>query len=707
MRLNSTITSFITLMTCSLENLSGFLKDHKHLILKLIFLSLLLLKLLSLRGEGSKELMADTSCRAALSTVDGTFAAYNSSLPGNEKTRLFIHIANPATEVVYLGFSRGYATGNSDILGEASTSYRPVYYFRIKDPSGNVVFGPQAVDINNAIPVGVPGFQQVKTGAAPIYGSGGYTPFIFTPAAGAPQGDYYIEFNTDPVNFSSSQCSFDYWDITVADLNNPSSPIAIPGRIWAYQWGFYSKSYSAGGYTGVFKGKLFSYTPEGFVNLIDFGNSDFRGGSFLIGMNSTGPGTSGNPVLDRQSVYNAAIVGNEYKLFINDPDVTLYPTGDATVPSLTINNMGFLPASCYATEIPISFNITRAGKVDILMDFDGNGKFDVGTRDVVISTEATTGSNTIIWDKKDGLGNTVTDPELLDIIVKIKYELGIHHLSLSDIEYMTKGFTVTPVRPLIAAGYVSKFYWDDTRIKNSPGNQVPYITGPQPNVVELEGATERKWDNFTSSSTAGFGNKNSINTWWNSYQSLLTSHFVFTECGTLALKIKEFSAVPDNQVVLLNWQVLDESDISRFEIEYSVDGIHFAKTYANIPSGAKSYSISDANAVPGINYYRLKVINKSGAFIYSDVRKTVFSGSVSIKIFPNPATDFLHINLGREGSKRCQIRIISTDGSVVTQKFLTPVSTMQKIDIRSLRKGNYYCQIITDTDTFVQQVIKN
>lgn len=700
MRLNFTFSKQISHFTRAISN--------RNTLLKLAFIILALLKIMTLKAEGSKDLMADTSCRAALCTITGTYADYNSSLPGNENARLYIHITNPATEIVYLGFSMGFSASTSNILGEGS-SPTSTYYFRIKDPNGNVVYGPQIINASNAIPVGMPGFQQVKTGPSPIFGSGGYTPFTFTPASGAVAGDYYIEFNKLADTYSSSQCSFDYWDITVANNANATAPEAIPGRIWGYQWGFYSKDYvNQGVYSGVFKGKIYSYTPEGFVNKIDFSNSIFRGGSFLIGMNSTGPGTSGNLILDRQSIFAKRIVGHEFKLFMNDPDIDVYPTGDATAPSLSISHIEFLPISCFSTEVAITFEITRAGKVEILLDFDGNGIFDEGSRDVLLSANGVVGSNTIVWNKKDGLGNEVSTSDILNIIVKIRYELGIHNLSLSDIEYLTKGFTVTPVRPIIAAGYVSKFYWDDSQIKNSTGNQVPYLNGPQPNVVELEGADERKWDNFTDNSITGFGNNNSINTWWNSYLSVLTTHFAFTECGILALEDLNFSATAAASTVSVKWNIKNENNIRSYEVEAGTDASHFSKIAGIESAGLQQYNITDANATEGTNYYRLKIIGKDGSVKYSDVEKVVIGTNIKASIFPNPASDFLHINFGTPVSDRNSfIRIISTDGRVMIQKMLTMDSMKEILDISKLAKGNYFVHITTGDKTIVKLINKN
>lgn len=472
-------------------------------------------------AEGSKQLMADTSSRSALCTRNDLFAWNNTTT--DVDGRLNIHIANPATEKVYFGFSGGYSTGTSQILGEGS-AFTQFYYFRVKNPAGTVVFGPQAIEYiapgqpgfpaANTIPEGIPGYNQVKAGPSALGISGGYSGWSYTPAPGAPAGDYYVEFCKD-INFNSnSQCSFDYWDITVANGTNAAS--IKDGRVWSKRWGFYSKDYiGAGLYSASFKGNFHTYTPEGFVEKIEFANSGFRGGGFIFGVNENGPGTSGDYTANRRSLYNQDIVGTGFKVFVNNPDIAIYPTGSSALPTFTINNV---PVSCNATTINIPYSISRAGVVRFLLDFNNNNLFDINGRDRILVQPSIAGANSIAWDRKDGLGNIVTDADLKTLQIYTQFQLGQHHISFQDIEKMTNGFTVTQVRPIFQAGNEDKFYWDDINIYNAPsGLNVPYVNGPQPAVVELNGAPVRKWDNFVDDATIGFGNKNSISTWWDLY----------------------------------------------------------------------------------------------------------------------------------------------------------------------------------------------
>lgn len=99
------------------------------------------------QAEGTEQTTATASDRTHLLTnfsEYNDFARYN----GNIDQRLFIHIEDPENEVVYLGFSQFVDQPHWPNVGSSITGY-----FRIKDPSGTVVWPTQGNpngQLNNA-----------------------------------------------------------------------------------------------------------------------------------------------------------------------------------------------------------------------------------------------------------------------------------------------------------------------------------------------------------------------------------------------------------------------------------------------------------------------------------------------------------------------------------------------------------------------------
>ena len=89
----------------------------------------------------------------------------------------------------------------------------------------------------------------------------------------------------------------------------------------------------------------------------------------------------------------------------------------------------------------------------------------------------------------------------------------------------------------------------------------------------------------------------------------------------LPVKLLSFTGVEKEGKVLLNWNTTAEENSSRFDVEGSADGQQFYKAGSTLAKGGNSsqYAFTDALAKKGINYYRLKMIDKDGTFDYSKI----------------------------------------------------------------------------------------
>ena len=109
------------------------------------------------------------------------------------------------------------------------------FFYQIKDPNGNVVYGPISVTPAGA---NIQNWSEAFGGPMQIFGPGGYNATQVTSAdlgsqGWAGKGDYYIEFQDEENN----DLLIDFWDITVAECSGPG-PIEKPGRVWSHNWSF-------------------------------------------------------------------------------------------------------------------------------------------------------------------------------------------------------------------------------------------------------------------------------------------------------------------------------------------------------------------------------------------------------------------------------------------------------------------------------------
>ena len=77
--------------------------------------------------------------------------------------------------------------------------------------------------------------------------------------------------------------------------------------------------------------------------------------------------------------------------------------------------------------------------------------------------------------------------------------------------------------------------------------------------------------------------------------------------------------------ILLHYQVSNQQQIARYEIQRSADGIQFEsighQQVQNQFAGNVSYLFADAHPLTGVNFYRIKIIGMDAALYFSAIVK--------------------------------------------------------------------------------------
>jgi hypothetical protein len=137
--------------------------------------------------------------------------------------------------------------------------------------------------------------------------------------------------------------------------------------------------------------------------------------------------------------------------------------------------------------------------------------------------------------------------------------------------------------------------------------------------------------------------------------------------------------------VQLQWQVEDNVNVSRYEVERSTD----MKNYIKIGevrgnSQFAEYTYNDMSPVlDRINYYRIKAVDNDGKSIYTPVRFAKFDAMV-LTVSPNPATSYITIN---STIQNVQISIFDAYGrKMLTQRL---IGSSKQVPVASWTKGIY------------------
>ncbi len=142
--------------------------------------------------------------------------------------------------------------------------------------------------------------------------------------------------------------------------------------------------------------------------------------------------------MDRRSVNDlvSPSLPGGYKVFLNNPDVSLYPvTTDTDNP--TFGSPLF--DGCTA-PYNINYNLPANGDVRLLFDLNGTAGYQAGTTDRILEAfDVLAGNNVISWDGKNGLGQTIANNTSLNM--KLTYLRGRFNVPIYDGELNKNGLS--------------------------------------------------------------------------------------------------------------------------------------------------------------------------------------------------------------------------------------------------------------------------
>jgi hypothetical protein len=171
-----------------------------------------------------------------------------------------------------------------------------------------------------------------------------------------------------------------------------------------------------------------------------------------------------------------------------------------------------------------------------------------------------------------------------------------------------------------------------------------------------------------------------------------------------------------DDIAVLDWTVLNNYGVEHFEIERSIDGIHFypiGRVETHDSGGPEaSYHFNDIIHQPGMPaiFYRIRLYEKTGVSRYSNIIRLMLENHKSngITFFPNPVKNMMQMEVNASAESPVQVLLYDFTGKVVSRLSTTVHKGYNMLIIADLSDrpaGIYQVQAMIADEKFSQKII--
>jgi hypothetical protein len=143
--------------------------------------------------------------------------------------------------------------------------------------------------------------------------------------------------------------------------------------------------------------------------------------------------------------------------------------------------------------------------------------------------------------------------------------------------------------------------------------------------------------------------------------------------------------------VSINWSTASETNSSYFDVERSSDTKNWALIHRKVAAGESNnnqqYLVVDEDALEGINYYRLKMVDRDGTFEYSQMKSISVAKDKLFYLYPNPTKGILQF------SKMVSVKELSIFTLAGIKVFQKVINGSEQVEIGELQSGTYVVEL--------------
>jgi hypothetical protein len=394
--------------------------------------------------------------------------------------------------------------------------------------------------------------------------------------------------------------------------------------------------------------------------------------------------------------------GNGMVLFKGNTAASIGGSGTTNFFDLMINNSGGVTLEC---NIGINNQLNMSGMMNVKTNSialtNGASIINESETNRLVTDAGNTGSVAVARNFSGPLTNT--NPANIGVEFVNAPALGNTTISRYCAAFIRNGSSVGLLKRYYniqaanntALNATVRFYYFDSE-----------LNGVDENAAVLWKSTDNgiSWNQLLPdlrNTTANYLQKNNVNDF-----SLWTMGAV---SSALPVVLSAYNTSCTNDGALLVWTTQLEENSKEFVIEKSTDGFNWKSIGTINANGiASDYHFTDAEA--GIAYYRLKQVDKNGAFVYSRIlRSNCDVKSITLLLYPNPANEFTDLVFKSTKAFSTSIQLFGSNGQLVksiSTKVQVGTNTI-RINLLGLATGTYLLKLEDGSVSIRKQFIKD
>jgi hypothetical protein len=412
--------------------------------------------------------------------------------------------------------------------------------------------------------------------------------------------------------------------------------------------------------------------------------------------------------------------------------------------NVTFNGINAQNLTCIGGETLHSFTLNNTSSTGITInggDLNVNqqiafndGLLNLNSNDLLLGTSTNnavvlggnTGSYAVVWDgsangKIIHQVNNNTDAYYFPMGDDVDFSPATVDLNSGLISSARlEGSVISLAHPQLGSStnYLNRYWLIEPVGITNPGYNIQFsyatadAVGPE-NTLYPAKYNAGGWQTPTGSGSLAQIGTGSVNTGlrtftWNG----LIDFSEFTGLGNgspLPVELLDFTALPENENVLLHWTTASEINNAWFEVERSKDAVNFETVLKQSGAGNSSlirnYQDIDKSPFTGISYYRLKQVDFNGDFSYSEIVPVNFDlNKLAVtSVFSGQENNL--IVLFNRAVDEPQFKLFDLSGKLVAMHSDASNGTQFTIPLEVLQKGIYLLEITVGELRFISKVI--